>query len=499
MNMNKKRGFTIIGLLAAIFVLSIVTGTSAYIIKNSKNKDYKSLINSLAKASEEYFIDCVYTGECTSNSDVSISTLVAKGYLSSNNKKTILNPRTNEDISDCVITIEFKDDDIIITPKSDNAACSKIDIDTLKLKKDLKENIKIKEPSEAIIYGDANNDGKINAIDLIIMSKYVSGTQTTNINLTTADLNADGKVDDIDCAIFKKYLAGWNIEFPYNSGNIYDITYNLNGGQELSRNITRYAEISLPHTLNEPTREGYAFIGWTGGNGNIPQKNITITSKTTGNKNYIANWALYGDANSDGKVNEIDAIVMTKYVNGVQTTNINLTTADLNADGKVDDIDCAIFTKYLSGANIKFPYNAGNIYEITYNLNGGQELSRNITRYAEISLPYTLNEPTREGYAFIGWTGSNGDIPQKNVTITSKTTENKNYIANWALYGDANGDGKVNILDLMAITKYIGGAQNTNIVLNAADLNADGKVDNKDSEILKKYLAGENIKFPYTN
>ena len=42
--------------------------------------------------------------------------------------------------------------------------------------------------------------------------------------------------------------------------------------------------------LNNPTRTGYTFLGWTGSNGVTPNQNITIKSGTTGNISYTANW-----------------------------------------------------------------------------------------------------------------------------------------------------------------------------------------------------------------
>ena len=506
MDKNKK-GFTIIGLLVAVIVLSIVVGVSAYAIKNTffsnKKEDYESLINNISKASESYYLECVYTGKCTSTSEVSISTLVEKGYLTANykNSQAVVNPLTNEDMSNCVITIAYLDEKLTITPKTTNSTCPKKTDFKSNSSLNVKNNTSDGNNTDAnkVMYGDANDDGKVSIMDLIPMVKYVRGVTDTKINLEAADVNTDGVVDDIDVAIMKKYLAGSNIKLPYSSGNAYSITYNLNGGQESSRNITKYAEISLPYTLLEPTREGYIFAGWTGSNGNTPQKTLTITNNTTGNKNYIANWIMYGDANGDGEVNIMDLIPMSKYVSGVTDTKINLEAADVNTDGVVDDIDVAIMKKYLAGDNIKLPYSSGNAYSITYNLNGGQESSRNITKYAEISLPYTLLEPTREGYIFAGWTGSNGNTPQKTLTITNNTTGNKNYIANWIMYGDANGDGEVNIMDLIPMSKYVSGVTDTKINLEAADVNTDGVVDDKDVAIMKKYLAGDNIKLPYKN
>ncbi len=69
-------------------------------------------------------------------------------------------------------------------------------------------------------------------------------------------------------------------------------------------------------------------------------------------------------------------------------------------------------------------------YTIDYILNGGN-VSGNPVSYMADTLPITLKNPTRNGYIFTGWTGSNGSIPQISVTITKGTTGKLNYTANW--------------------------------------------------------------------
>ena len=58
-------------------------------------------------------------------------------------------------------------------------------------------------------------------------------------------------------------------------------------------------------------------------------------------------------------------------------------------------------------------------YSISYNLNGGslEDGKTNPDKYTIESDDITLNNPSKNGYTFIGWTGSNGDTPQINVTI----------------------------------------------------------------------------------
>lgn len=72
-----------------------------------------------------------------------------------------------------------------------------------------------------------------------------------------------------------------------------------------------------------------------------------------------------------------------------------------------------------------------NTYTISYDLNGGTLSSPNPSSYTIETRDFTLNKPTRPGYKFIGWTGSNGTTPQTEVTIKQGTIENLSYVANW--------------------------------------------------------------------
>ena len=68
-------------------------------------------------------------------------------------------------------------------------------------------------------------------------------------------------------------------------------------------------------------------------------------------------------------------------------------------------------------------------FTITYNVDDGE--TQNPTTYTIESNDVVLTEPTREGYTFIGWTGDNGETPEKEVTIPKGSTNNKTFTANW--------------------------------------------------------------------
>ena len=62
------------------------------------------------------------------------------------------------------------------------------------------------------------------------------------------------------------------------------------------------------------------------------------------------------------------------------------------------------------------------------------------------------------------------------------------------IIGDLNGDGIIDLKDLLIMRKYIDGKNNyTSDVLRRADINRDGVVDGKDFTKLKQHLDGVSI------
>ena len=97
-------------------------------------------------------------------------------------------------------------------------------------------------------------------------------------------------------------------------------------------------------------------------------------------------------------------------------------------------------------------------YSISYNLNGGT--ASNVTSYNVETATFTLKNPTKAGYTFTGWTGSNGNVPQTSVSIAKGSTGNKSYTANWKVNNytvsfNPNG-GTVAINTPITLSEFIG-------------------------------------------
>ena len=71
------------------------------------------------------------------------------------------------------------------------------------------------------------------------------------------------------------------------------------------------------------------------------------------------------------------------------------------------------------------------VYNITYDLQGGTVNGTNPTTYTVETPTFTLINPTKQGYVFTGWTGSNGTTAQTSVSVVKGTTRDLHFTANW--------------------------------------------------------------------
>lgn len=304
------------------------------------------------------------------------------------------------------------------------------------------ENFTIKAVSYTVAY--STNGGTI--ADENNFKKYTYGTGLTLPTPAKTGYTFDGWYEQSDFSGSKvtsisttdtgakTYYAKW-------TPSSYTISYNLDGGN-VSGNPTTYTVESSTITINNPTKEGYTFTGWSGtdltGSNNMT---VTIPKGSTGNREYTAHWTdadytviLNGNGGKGGTS-------LTSYKHGTEIAlPTNWTRAGYTFAGWYEKADCTgtAVTKIPDTATGDKEYWAGWTpvsYSISYNLDDGTATG-NPTSYTVESNAITLVNPTKEGYTFTGWSGT-GLTGEQNtaVTIPKGSIGDRTYTAHWELKG----------------------------------------------------------------
>ena len=218
----------------------------------------------------------------------------------------------------------------------------------------------------------------------------------------------------------KSYTANWKI-------NTYTLTYNANGGSvtPASKSLTYGSQYG---TLPTPTRTGYTFNGWyTAASGGT--KVSSTTTMGAGNKTIYAQWSVNTYTYNIKYVSSSGKSLGTSTVKGTYGSSTTVSAPD--KAGYTTPTSQTVKFDSVNAKTITFTYTPVT-YSITYNLAGGS-VSGNPTSYNIESAAITLKNPTRTGYTFTGWTGSNGTTASTSVSIPSGSTGNKSYTANWKI------------------------------------------------------------------
>lgn len=207
----------------------------------------------------------------------------------------------------------------------------------------------------------------------------------------------------------------------------YTISYhNLDGATNNKANPFGYNVESDVITLLPATKVGYTFDGWFTDEG-FGMQRLDIKTGSVGNIDLYAKW----HANEYSvKFNE----------NG--GSKVEYKTATFDSDFTFPTISRKGYTfngwynsdvKYESGV-WKTPSDVTLTakwtvitYNISYDLNGGTASNRSTYTVDDT---FTLNNPTKIGYTFVGWTFSDQSVPQLTVTISDEI-EDKSFTADY--------------------------------------------------------------------
>ena len=204
----------------------------------------------------------------------------------------------------------------------------------------------------------------------------------------------------------------------------YTIDYELNGGalEAGKTNPATYTLETAAFRLEEPTRTGYTFAGWTGSNGTTPQTDVGIAQGSTGNLYFEANWTANGYKILYTGVEGADVSTFpTKHVFGKDTAIPNPTKtgygfAGWKVNGSAATRDLTLSgTAYTADIALEATWTA-NEFTITYSGVEGADVSTFPTKHV-FGKDTAIPNPTKTGYGFAGWK-VNGSAAARDLTLS---------------------------------------------------------------------------------
>ena len=315
----------------------------------------------------------------------------------------------------------------------------------------------------------------------------------------------------------------------------YTVSLNSNGGTGGLSSVKVPYNRAMPtiSSSNLPTRDGYVFQGYydtsadTGGNKYYNANGSsakTFTNKNDSLKLY-ARWTLAQKPANITKGTGLSNVYVSSNGNVTSASSSDLKASGTNfaqnstvygyvklAAGyqaqsgwtlKAGTADTAgalylVGSGTVSSSGYDFgTLNASTItYSIDYELNGGSVATANPTSYTIESDTFTLNNPTREGYNFLGWSEEGKSGYKETVTVTKGTYGNKKYTANWALVEELQDVvDAINNLGGPTNISYPGsktGLENAESLYNALDSDLKAILDSDYADLVNELIEDRN-------
>ena len=225
----------------------------------------------------------------------------------------------------------------------------------------------------------------------------------------------------------KSFTANWD-------AITYTISYTLNGGSDGTYHPTS-GTYDVAVQISNPTRAGYRFDGWSsttqGGNAKISSDNSSYggwngtATKYTYFKNLkdtaatvtlIANWTIItytitysGTAGATiSPANKTTYQVTTATFTLTNPTKTGYTFKGWSGTGLVGDTNKSVTISVGSTGDRSYTANwTANTYTINYVLNSGSHSGSNHPVSGTYDTAFQIDNPSRQGYTFDGWTATN--------------------------------------------------------------------------------------------
>ena len=236
-----------------------------------------------------------------------------------------------------------------------------------------------------------------------------------------------------------------------------------------------------------PTRTGYTFTGWDKAFTNVTA-NLVVTAQ------YVQNEPVSTPVPSDAP----QIVVESKTTSAGSTVAVNISIANnpgivsmtlhVNFDSRLELVSVQD-TGLLPGQ--VHPTVMINPYTLVW---ANDSATQNYTVNGTIAtLNFNVPENLEEGdYAIsVSYDNDEYEIYDCNAETIDFAVVNGKISVTDIIYGDVNGDGKVNNLDRLVLTRYLANWPDypASRIKPGADTNADGKINNLDRLILTRHLA----------
>ena len=269
------------------------------------------------------------------------------------------------------------------------------------------------------------------------------------------------------------------------SANTYTVTFKDWNGTVLKTQQVQYGGAATAPA--NPTRTGYTFTGWDQAFTNVTA-NLVVTAQ------YVQNEPVSTPVPSDAP----QIVVESKTTSAGSTVAVNISIA--NNPGFVT-----------MGIQVAYDSNLTLLSVSDTGLVPGQMFSTEIEnpqplywanptatadctvngKIATLTFKVADNAEEGEYHIRVSYDYDNYDIYNQSGEAVQFATVNGTLTVTDIVYGDVNGDGKVNNLDGMVLMRHLAKwpSYPASMISPGADVNADGRINNLDGMILMRHLA----------
>ncbi len=267
-----------------------------------------------------------------------------------------------------------------------------------------------------ILPGDITGDGKVNAMDLLRLKKYLAGDSVTLVG--SGDITGDGKINAMDLLRLKKYLAGDAVVI-HRAGEPDAIL--MASGQEASLSVSTASggpgdtvtlDISIANNpgimvLNPKLNFNTDVLEYVG------YEDAGLTGWAVTERGMV--WIGDGNSSFNGVILKLKLKVKDSATSGLAEVTL------ICEEGDAANEDEEIVPISVTGGGV----NVSTEYKIKYNANGGTGAPSTQTKIHGVDLTLSKKAPTREGYTFLGW-AENKSATEAQYQPGGKFTKNAN-------------------------------------------------------------------------